>query len=185
MWLIATMVSLLRQHFGTDDRMTLGKSTFKWSRDANVSRLVVDNIDNTDFKQGDKFPRVLVDLENQGFPRDAIGDADVFDPESGTMNYSVRTESAYSIEVWGLKKLEALALADEIRLFIQTYRRQIAHQNCFNYIRPAQVIKPVKSKMYDDYWIARVIVSFDISDTWGVAEESLKAGVIEMSLVEM
>jgi hypothetical protein len=182
MWLISTMVSLLQQHFGSDDRMTLGLSTFKWSRDANVTKIVIDNVDNTDFGTGDIQPRILVDLENQGFPRDTIGDRNDYLAELGQENFTIRIESAFSIETWSNKKLEAWALADEVRLFIQTYRTFIAHQHCFNFLRPSQIIKPVKSKMYEDYWIARTIIAFDLSDSWGVRREDLKAGPIDLTL---
>lgn len=176
------MVSVLRQYFGSEDRMSLQRSSLKWDRDPNVSKVFIDAEDNQDFRDGDTGPRLLVDLENQGFPRDSIGDRNDYDPLSGQENFTMRMESAYLIEAWSNKKLEAWTMADEVRIFIHTYRMVIAHQYGFNFLRPSQVVKPVKSRVYEDYWISRIIVSFDISDNWGAMQEQLKAGPITLDL---
>lgn len=182
LWLFATMVGVLRQHFGADERMTLGRSTFKWSPVANDSKLVVDTADNLDFKEGEKFPRLLVDLETQGFQKDFVGDLAGFNIDDGGEIFSTRMESAYSIEVWTTTKIETWALADEVRIFFQTFRRQIACKYGFQFLRPAQVIKPVKSKIYTDYWVSRVIIAYELSDSWGISQESLKASIIQLNL---
>lgn len=176
------MVSILRQHFGAYERLTVSRSTFKWDSDPVKSKCVIDVSDNKDFKTGDKFPKFLVDLETEGYSKDFIGDEDHYDMAGGSIGYTVRTESAYSIECMSIEKLESRAMADEARLFLHTYRRHIACKYGYHYLRPAQTIKPVKSVLYDQYWITRLIVSFEITDSWKTEEEALRASAISLNL---
>lgn len=183
-WLCGAMVSILRQYFGSEDRMTLEKAKLLWSPEIQNSQVQIDSVDNIQFGAGVKFPKILVDIETQTFPKDYLGDLDNFEPISGQRNYTVRDTSAFSIECWGLKKLEAWSICDEVRYFLTTYRREIAQTYCFGFLRPIQAVKPVKSKIYDDYWLARLIVEFEISETWGVAAEELAISSFAVKLKE-
>lgn len=181
-WLIATMVSVLRQHFGGSDRMSLETSKYTWSPHTEETKLVIDNTDNLNFGEGEVFPKLIVGLEDQNFPRDYIADFDNYDMASAERNYTVRTDSAFTIESWALHNLEALALCDEVRIFLQTFRREISCTYNFHSLRPLQQNKPVKSKVHTDYWIARLVVSFEVTATWGVQVEQLKASAINLNL---
>lgn len=158
------------------------KARLLWNPSIEESQIQIDIVDNIQFHEGVKYPKILVDLENQGFPRDVLGDLDNYEIEPGQTNYTVKTASAYSIECWGLKKLEAWAICDEVRYFLTTYRKEIAQAYCFNFIRPIQSLKPVKLKMYDDYWVVRLIAEFEMSDTWGVSREALAASNFTLTL---
>ena len=173
-WLVGSMVSILRQYFSSQDRMVLERATLLWNPDATLSKIQIDSVDNLKYQEGDKYPKILVDVENQTFPQDSLGDMDNFDAPTGTTGYTTRIETAFSLECWGLKKLEATAMADEIRYFLQAYRQVIATAYRFDKIRVTQVLKPVKYKQFDDYWITRAIVELNLQDTWGVAKEALE-----------
>ena len=180
-WLITTMLSVLRQHFGNADRMALQTSTYLWSPDVAATKLVIDNTDNLSFGEGEIFPKLIVGLEDQNFPRDFIADFDNYNMGSAERNYTVRTDSAFTVEAWALHNLEALALCDEVRVFLQTFRREISCTYGFHSLRPLQQNKPVKSKLYTDYWIARLVVSFEVTATWGVQVEQLKATALNLN----
>jgi hypothetical protein len=182
-WLVTTMVSVLRQHFGNTERMNLQSSTYTWDRDSSQTKLVIDNADNLNFNDGEIFPKLIVDLENQGFPKDYVGDLDNYNNITAERNYTVRTESAFAIESWGLHKLEVLALCDEARFFLQTFRHEISCKYGFHYLRPVQVVKPTQSKIHTQYWVARLIMGFEITDTWAVQEAELRAAAIRLKLV--
>jgi len=172
-WLCGMMVGVLRQYFGSEDRMTLEKSTLRWSPDITASEVQIDMVDNVKFDEGAKFPKLLVDMENQTFLKDVLGDLDNYDGQTGQRNYNVRSSSAFTIEAWCLSKIEAWSAIDEVRFFLTTFRHEIAKQHCLDYLRPVQANKPVKSKLYDDYWIGRLIVEFNFEERWGVLSEQL------------
>jgi hypothetical protein len=181
-WLTGSMVSILRQYFGSEDRITMEKARLLWSPAIEESQVHIDAVDNIKFQEGVKFPKILVDQEDQSFPKNVVGDLDNVEPEPGQSNYTVQTTSAFSIECWGLKKLESWAICDEVRFFITTYRQVIANAYCFNSIRPIKAMKPVKSKLYDDYWICRLIVEYDLEETWGVSREDLAVSGFSLSV---
>jgi len=181
-WTAGVMVEILRQYFGSEDRITMERASLLWNPDAAVSKVQIDVVDNLKFAEGDKFPKMLVDIESQEFPHDVLQDLDGYKPETGTIEYTVRNQSAYSIECWGLKKLEASAMGDEVRYFLQTYRHVIAKRYNFNILRPKTFMKPMKYKKFDDYWIGRLIVPFEVHDGWGVTQESLALSGFSLSL---
>lgn len=178
------MVSVLRQFFGQTDRLSLEKASIKWDPDVSQSGVQIDIVDNVVFQEGQKFPKILVDMETQEYPRDFIGDLDNYVQETAMRVYTVRQQSAFSIECWGLKKLEAMAIGDEVRYFLQTYRKEISDKYCLATLRPKALIKPMKTKLYDDYWITRLIVEYEMNETWGVAAEALKVSSFTVSLNE-
>jgi hypothetical protein len=183
-WLCGMMVSILRQYFGSEDRITLEKTSLLWNPDITQSKVQIDALDNAKFGEGAKFPKMLVDLETQSFPKDVLGDLDNFDALSGQRNFSVRTTSAFAIECWSLTKLESWSICDEVRFFLTTYRHEIARHYCLRHLRPIQALKPVKSKMYDDYWVARLIVEFEFDEAWGVLNEQLQVSEFAIKLKE-
>lgn len=176
------MVSLLQQYFGSGERITFEKSRFLWNPDDPTSQLYINNIDNVDFKNMGQRPSLLVDLENHSFPKEVIGDREYYDPKEGAVSYNIRDKSAWSIECWGLKKLESMSLADEVRFFISTFRHEIAKIYKFDQIRVSQQLKPVKYQDFAQYWIARVIVEFELQENWFTTMESLKCSGFGLKL---
>ncbi len=181
-WLVEMMVALLKQYFGSPDRITFEKSDFTWNPSQPEAQLYISNIDNLDYKNMGQRPQLLVDLETQAFPEEVTGDLLSFQSIKGMNDYLVRSISSWSIECWGLKKLEAMSLADEVRYFLTTYRHPIAKKYCFDKIRVTNQLKPVKYKDFDNYWIARVIVGFELQEQWSLAQESLKMTGFSMKL---
>lgn len=186
-WLAGAMMSILRQYFGTTDRISLEKGRFLWKpvteQDpaAAQGQIQIDVVDNLKFAEGQKYPRILVDVENQEFPHDVIQDQNGYQSD-GTINYFNQNQSAYAIECWGLKKLEASCIADEVRYFLQAYRHVIADKYQFAFLRVKTLMKPVKYKQFDDYWIARLIVPFAMHEHWGITQESLEVSEFALAL---
>lgn len=181
-WLTAVMVTVLRQYFGTDERISLDSGRFKWDPTIDQAGLQIDVVDNLKYAEGQKFPKALVDIENRTFPRDVISDGMEYKPESGTREFVNRTQSSFSIECWGAFKLEAHAIADEIYYFLQAFRHVIAKKYGFTTLRVSQILKPAKYKAFHDYWIARVIVEFETTEQWGVTQESLRLSAFNVIL---
>lgn len=181
-WLTGVMVTLLRQYFGSDDRISLDKGRFKWNRDATQSGAQIDLVDNLKYDEAGLAPKMLVDIENRNFPRDVLRDGADYQKEEGNMLFTNRQESAFTIECWGQFKLEALAIADEIFYFLQAYRHEIASKYGFGTLRIANIVKPVKYKIFKQYWIARIVVEFQTEERWGVSQESLRMSSFSLKL---
>lgn len=180
-WLSGTMLELLRQYFGNDERITLEKGTLLWKPDITESKLQIDTVDNVKFDETNKFPKMLVDVDTQEFPEDVIQDMAGYQPD-GTINYYNRNQSVFLIECWDLKKLAVAAMADEVRYFLQAYRHVICARYGFIKLRVKTFMKPVKYEKYDDYWVGRVAVTFEIAEEWGTTKESLEATHFSLAL---
>jgi len=174
-WMVGTMVTLFRQYFGSPERLSLEKARLLWSPDPATTQVQIDCVDNLQFDAAAKYPKILVDIEDQNFPRDVIGDVENYEPETGTVNFFNRRTGAFSIECWGFKKLEASSIADEILYFLQAYRAPISQKYEFRTLRVQQIIKPVRYRQFDQYWIGRLIVAFEMDERWGTGVEALKA----------
>lgn len=183
-WKAGVMVSLLRQYFGQDDRITLDKARFLWTADRTQSEVQIDTVDNLKFDETGKKPAMLVDFEAQQFPKDVLGDHEGYQVDGTQMMFN-RNVGSFLIECWALKKLESYSMADEIRYFLQGYRHPIAKTYRFNTLRVSQVAKAVKYRQFDDYWISRVVVEYEQSEEWGVGIESLKVSRFALALNEV
>lgn len=183
-WKAGVMVSVLRQYFGQPDRITIEKATLLWDADITKSKVQIDTVDNLKFDETGKRPAILVDFETQQFPRDVIGDRQDYQ-QDGVWQMFNRNTGAFLLECWGLKKLESYSIADEIRYFLQAYRHQIAETYGFNTLRIAQVMKAVKYRQFDDYWVSRAVVEYEQNEHWGVGIESLKVSHFSMALNEI
>ena len=190
-WLTGVMVTILRQYFGSDDRIMLEKGQFKWvasQTDPDVSANIaqsgvqIDVVDNLKHDEGNKFPKMLVDLETREFPRDAVGDLGNYDNIGGTVEFTNRVQGVFGIECWAPFKLEAHSMADEIYYFLQAFRKQIMDKYCFATLRIRQIVKPAKYKVFKDYWIARVIIEFETEERWGTTQEALRVSSFGLHL---
>lgn len=184
-WKAGAMVSILRQYFGSPERITLEKAQLLWDEDIAKTQVQIDVVDNLKFAETGKRPAMLVDFETQQFPQDVIGDVHDYSGGTGTVEMFNRNVGAFLLECWAIKKLEAYSIADEIRYFLQAYRAPIADAYGFNMLRVTQVAKAVKYRQFDDYWVARVIVSYEQNEHWGVGIESLKVSNFGVQLNEI
>jgi len=173
-WLVGVMVTILRQYFGTTDRLTFGKANLLWQDDVAKSQVQIDVVDNLIYDESSKYPKILVDLETSQFPQDALGDVASVEGRTGKVHYTNRRVCQYAIECWAPRKMESRAIADEVFFFIQSFRQILMKQYGFISLRAMQTIKPAKYPQYDDYWIARVVINFEKNLNWSVAQEALK-----------
>lgn len=184
-WLHGAMVSILRQYFGSADRMTLEKGSLLWDPDVTKSKVVIDTADNLKFQEGDKFPKFSVELENQTFPKDVIGDMVNYNGLTGDVEYNIRVESAFLVQVWAHNRLECWNMMDELRVFLSSFCWNISACYGFQKFRPIQVNKPVKSQLHDDYWIGRVIIEFSVDESWAIGKESLEASAFNVKMTTL
>lgn len=181
-WHAGVMISVLRQYFGSDERISLDKGRFLWNPDITSSGIQIDVVDNLKYAEGNKHPKILVDIEDQTFNHDVLGDLGDYTGQTGTREFMNQNASAYSIECWGLFKLEAASIADEVRYFLQAYRHEISQKYQFKFLRVTKMLKPVKYKIFKEYWICRLIVALQTEERWGVTQESLRASQFFLDL---
>lgn len=181
-WIAGAFLSMLRQYFGSTERISLEKGRLLWDPDAQVSEVQIDVVDNLRYDEANKHPKILVDIEDQEFTPETLGDVDHYIPESGTVQYLNTSSSFVSVHCWGFQKLEAQSIADEVRYFLQTYRHPLAQHYQLSKLRVTRQIKPVRYNSYKDYWIARVMVQIQNQEGWGVSHEQLKVSAISLGL---
>ncbi len=174
-WHVGVMMTVLRQYFGSEDRISLEKARLLWKPNEAESDVQIDVVDNLKYAAGNKHPKILVDIEDQTLVPDVLGDLGDYSGGTGAREMMNRNTSAYSIECWGLTKLEAASIADEVRYFLQAFRQEISAKYHFQYLRVSKMIKPVKYKIFKEYWVCRLIVDLQTEERWAVGTESLKA----------
>jgi len=182
LYLLGLGVSLVKQHFGTEERIALEKSKYVWKEDQSLSNLYVSYQDNTDYAVIGKRPAVIVSLGETLFPRKVIGD---LMSESDTSNGVQFLD--YSTGYWNFtciadKSLDSLALAGEVRYFFQTYGKYIVPVYGMNEIRVEAIGRYEKQQDYKDLYGTVVKVGFEIQDNFQVNQESLKISAIKLNL---
>ena len=102
LYMLGLGVSLVKQHFGTDERIALEKSKYLWKEDQSLSNLYVSYQDNTDYAVIGKRPAVIVSLGDTTFPRKVIGDRFAVDQiyEHGIEHGRVISQSWVDISQW-------------------------------------------------------------------------------------
>lgn len=184
-YLLGMGMTLLKQHFGNPDRLSLDKASFLYTDDTKdeKSGLYIGYRDNLDFETVSKRPAIIVDLGDLQFPRDAVGDLIGYVKETGAVNFQDRTIGAWNFTCLSDKPLEAWSLAGEIKFFIQTYRRFIARVYCMDDIRVMSIGGYQRFQEYKDQSGVRVSVGMNFQQNFGISVESLKVSAVDIQIL--
>ncbi len=180
-WAAGVMVSILQQYFKQDDRIVLEKATLLWQSDITTTQVQIDVADNIKFVQGQKYPKISVDVGDQDFPEDVKGDFNGYQA-NGQVNYWNMMKSDFLIECYGLKKLECRTIADEVRYFLQGFRHPIMQTYGLEKLRVQKSSRPIKVPLQDDYWKSALLVEFQAQEVWGTTQESLRLSAARLNL---
>ena len=182
-YMLAIGVSLLQQHFGNPDRIVLEKSRFLYSEtttDGDCSdELFIGYRDNLNYQAVGKRPSVIVELGECVYPPEVIGDLlSGSQINNGIEGILDRYTSSWKFNCLSGKPLEALALATEVKYFLQTYRRFISTTYKMDKLRVASLSPYQKFEEYKDNYGCQVTVPFSVQDNFGLKTESLKVSGI-------
>lgn len=183
-YLLGVGISLLKQHFGNQDRIVLEKSSFIYSDDPLASQIYINYQDNLDYEVIGKRPAIISSIGEMTYPRDGLGDVMNYDGETGRFDIMDRCESSWQFTCISDKALECLSIATEIKYFYQTYRKYIAQTYGFDMLRTKMISKYQKQTEYKDYYGISVIVEFSCQDNFSVGAESLKVSGIQLDFVD-
>lgn len=184
LYMLGLGVSLVKQHFGTDERIALEKSKYLWKEDQSLSNLYVSYQDNTDYAVIGKRPAVIVSLGDTTFPRKVIGDRFAVDQIYGGAQFLDYSSASWDFVCIADKALDSLSLAGEVRYFFQTYCKYIVPVYGINDIRVEAIGRYQKQPDYKDLYGIVVKVGFDIQDNFEVDQEALKISAIKLNLTE-
>ena len=184
LYMLGLGVSLVKQHFGTEERIALEKSKYLWKEDQSLSNLYVSYQDNTDYAVIGKRPAVIVSLGDTTFPRKVIGDRFAVDQIYGGAQFLDYSSASWDFVCIADKALDSLSLAGEVRYFFQTYCKYIVPVYGINDIRVEAIGRYQKQPDYKDLYGIVVKVGFDIQDNFEVDQEALKISAIKLNLTE-
>ena len=183
-YMLGLGVALLRQFFGTEDRISLEKSQFLWKEDQELSGLYIGYQDTHDFQVVGKRPAIIVQLNDTTYPQEVIGDSLKVDEATGGKAFLDHAVSSWTFLCFSDKATEAMALAGEVKYFFQTYRQFLAPSYSLSKVRVVQLGRYEKQKEYKDMYACPVTVAFDVYDNFEVQPEELRVSAINLQLTK-
>lgn len=175
-YLLGLGMALIKQYFGSEDRVALEKASLRWREDSAdcQSEIYIGTQDNLDQETIQKRPAVIVAMGDVAFPQAVIADRMSYDAEQGIVDYLDRAEGTWTFYCISEKPTEALGMATEIKYFFQTYRHFIANTYSLDKIRATGITSYKKHPEVKDYYGCVCEVMFALQDNFGVSIESLK-----------
>lgn len=175
---LGAFVSVLRQWFGSPERVVMDKAKFLWNPDLARSSIFIAtdypwNLDGVNGKPG-----IFVEHGNvvdQPIHSLGTGKGNVvgIDNKTGAMTMANSLSADVSMRCLCLSNLEAWSLAFEVKTLFETFARAISVEYGFNSLITRGVIKPTPIKEYGDYMAATATVNYTIMSTWTVMPEAL------------
>ena len=176
--IMAAMVSVIRQWFGSPERVTLDRGRFHWNPDLAESGIFIA----TDYPWNNNAisgkPGVFIEHGSiTSIPIRSIGmgqtNAIGFDSKTGTITCASQYSADISFRCMCRANLEAWALANEVKVLFETFGAGIAKEYGLHWLGIRGVQKPVPVKDYDDFMTASVALNYTLMSVWKVALEGL------------
>lgn len=182
-YMLGLGVALLKQFFGTEDRIALEKSQYLWKENQEQSQIYIGHQDNLDYQVIGKRPAIIALLNDTTYPQEVIGDNLAVFEATGARAFLDHAVSSWTFLCFSDKAIEALGLAGEVKYFFQTYRQFLAPAYSVQKIRVVQLGRYEKQKDYKDMYACPVTVAFDVFDNFEVQPEALRISAINLQLV--
>lgn len=173
-YVLSVLVASLRQYFGSPGRIPSEISSYVWDPDHAKSNLWISEDYNADRAVVGKRPSVLVSLDNQSYPQQAIGDYMAHDMANSTTYMFNVIDATARYRCISENMLSSVELATEVRYFISGFRHQLEKAFCLDKLRVAQVGRTQKIEEYKEYWVTDVMAELKYQESWGVTTENLK-----------
>lgn len=183
-YMLGLGVALLKQFFGTEDRIALEKSQYLWKENQEESQIYIGHQDNLDYQVIGKRPAIITLLNDTTYPQEVIGDSLAVFEVTGARAFLDHAVSSWTFLCFSDKAIEALGLAGEVKYFFQTYRQFLAPTYSMQKIRVVQLGRYEKQKDYKDMYACPVTVAFDVFDNFEVQPEALRVSAINLQLLE-
>ena len=188
-WLIGCVVSMLRQYFGSPDRIALERGTFLWDEGPQNSKVYISDDLNWDFENVGSRPALIVELANMNSIEEVptIGRSGLtnYDPTEGTYNFSTIEQGVLLVRAIATQKLECWALTWEAKLFLQSYADALRDTYGFKTFRVGGVDAPVPLPEAKEYKVATIQIPFSMIDSWAIKRENLKVQSIDPSFTDL
>ena len=185
-FMTGVMVSLMKQYFGSEERIALEKSTFLWDPDESKSKVYIDDEFNWSLSKVGLRPAIIVGLKDYSNLQDipSVGRSGMigYDPVTGNAVYGSVDSSGYDIQCIAKQKLECWSLAWEVKTLLQRYAFEIRKTYRFDHFRVEGIGKPTRISQQEDHLVATVGVSYRIVETWGIQAEKLPVQSVSMKI---
>jgi hypothetical protein len=181
-YVISCIVSVLRQYFGTPNRLSLEHSKYLWEEDQRKSDIYIAEDFHGDREVVGKKPCMLVGFPQMQFPKDVIADVMHRNDNSGSISYLGRTNGNVRIRCISDKSLSSIELATEVKYFIDVFRHQIQCAHGLDYLRASGVAGPTRIEEYKEHWTTEVGCEIMYQENWSVFVESLRFKSINLGL---
>lgn len=182
-WLIGCAVSMMKQYFGSQERICLEKGTFFWSKDREKSQVYIDDDFNWNFQNVGKRPAIIVELGGfdsvEEIPTLGRSGLISHNPETGDFNFAAIEKGNLLFRCIARQKLECWALAWEVKMFLQSYADPIRETYGFKKFSVSGVDAPQKLEEYQEYKVSTVKLPFSMIDAWAITRENLKVQTID------
>ena len=182
LWQLDCAVGLLKQHFGTPDRLVLEQSQFLWQGDDNASGLFVGLRDGLNFQTIEKRAAVIVGLSEQTYPKEVIGNLAAVDRYTGNQQLHDVTVGGWEFTCLSKLPREATALATEIKYLLAAFRKPLADTYGFTLLRPEKLGVAQKVKETDVFYTCTLSSSYRIEDNFVLAQLGLPLSALRLDL---
>jgi hypothetical protein len=177
------MVSMLRQYFGSKDRIALERGTFLWDEQPSKSQVYIADDFSWDFENVGQRPALIAEISTmnniQEVPTLGRSGLMSFDPEASTYNFASIEQGTLLVRAIATQKLECWALAWEAKMFLQSYADCLRETYGFKTFTVSKVDPPVRMPEYKEYKVSTVHVPFSMIDAWAIRRENLRVQSID------
>lgn len=187
--MVEIFVSVLRQYFGSTDRLRLDRGSFMWNPDPAKSEIFItsghpkDHLNNE--TDGVGFAVEHQDLESKEI-KSVLGgnmnNALQYDQVTGEVIYGSFTESMIYIWVVGREYNEALALGYEALTLFKTFAPVIKRTYELDALSVVKMTSPKKTQEKVPKYAGAVIVPYSVLDAWAVKPENLPVKTLDIKL---
>jgi hypothetical protein len=179
--LISSFVGVLRQYFGTENRITMEASKYLWKESLKDSDVWISHEFNDSPEVLGKRPAILVSFPQASFQKNVLADMMNFSPNGEVRNMET-TQGNIRLRCISSSAMSSVELATEVKYFVSVFRNQIQQDYCLDYLRPSGLIGPNRIEEYKEYWTSDVICDIIYQENWGIVIEHLRVKSINVDL---
>jgi hypothetical protein len=185
-FMTGVMVALMKQYFGSSERIAIEKNTFLWNEDEGLNKVYIDDEFNWSLSKVGLRPAIIVALKDYSNLQDipSVGRSGMigYDSKTGSAVYGSIDTCGYDIQCIAKQKLECWSLAWEVKTLLQSYAYEIRKTYRFDHFRVEGIGKPTRLTQQEDHMVATVGVSYRIVETWGIQAEKLPLQSISLNI---
>lgn len=186
-YLTGVMVSVMRQYFGSSERISIETATFLWDRDQSKSEIYISDEFNWDLENVGVRPALIVGLGSfsalEAIPTLGRSGLVGYNSETGRFSFGGVGRGSFEIQCVAKQKLECWSLAWEVKMMLQSYATVIQDIYGLRGLDVAGVSKPQKIQEADGYMSAAVTVNFNMVDAWSLRMENLRVQSIDTRVI--